>query len=278
MSAYKDGGQIIEKIKVKRAQKRAAPPSRLLEESVDQAPEDIEREKKRGVVRFGKTFEDGDHIAIIALQQITIQLQGSLLEELRNAAFDDAVTDFRHLVDVADTGRDKTIDTLLQFKQRLLTAEPIKEIALPQPQPTNEVPAVKPKGALPSPPLTRAHPQTWQPGYVSSRDVSDVEDATSGAENHPARSRKRSSLIGFFSHKRMNSHEIGSRAGTPSVAEEAPRSTASSHSPAPLRGPPSASTGDIRSSVSGASSRSVSTAAAEPTTLEYNPWQGKTVI
>ena len=225
-------------------------------------------------MRFGKLFEDGDHIAIIALQQITIQLQGSLLEELRNAAFDDAVTDFRHLVDVADTGRDKTIDTLLQFKQRLLTAEPIKEIA--PPNIVNELPPVKPKGALPSPPLTRAHPQTWQPGYLSSRDVSDVEDATSGAENHPARQRKRSSIIGFFSHKRMNSHEIRSSSGTPTVAEEVPRSMASSQSPAPLRGPPSASTGDIRSSFSGASVRSGPTVGTSATpSWHYQDWEGE---
>lgn len=228
-------------------------------------------------MRFGKTFEDGDHIAIIALQQITIQLQGSLLEELRNAAFDDAITDFRHLVDVADTGRDKTIDTLLQFKQRLLTAEPIKELG--PPQNLNELPPVKPKGALPSPPLTRAHPPTWQPGYVSSRDVSDVEDAASGAETPVTRPRKRSSIFGtiFKPHQRSASHEVKPSASTstPSVAESASRHVASSHPQTPLRGPTSASTSDIRSSVSGASSRSASTAAAEPTNLEYNPWQGK---
>ena len=54
VSAYRDGGTIIQKIKLKRSQKRAAPPSRLLEESIDQAPADIEREKQRGIQRFGK--------------------------------------------------------------------------------------------------------------------------------------------------------------------------------------------------------------------------------
>ncbi|KAI6890806.1 hypothetical protein KC318_g14336, partial [Hortaea werneckii] len=95
VSAYRDGGAIIQLIKAKRAQKRAPPPPRLLEESIDQAPEAIEREKNNGVQKFGRAFEEGDHIAVIALQQITIQLQGTLLEKLRNATLeDDVTTDF----------------------------------------------------------------------------------------------------------------------------------------------------------------------------------------
>ena len=137
VSAYRDGGTIIQKIKVKRSQKRAAPPSRLLEESIDQAPTDIEREKQRGIQRFGKAFERGDTVAVIALQQITIELQSSLLEELRNAAFDDAVTDFRYLVDVADAERDKTMNTLIQLRQRLLASEPIVNDGLLSLSPTS---------------------------------------------------------------------------------------------------------------------------------------------
>ncbi|EME39858.1 hypothetical protein DOTSEDRAFT_91218 [Dothistroma septosporum NZE10] len=123
--AFNDGGAIIEKIKRKRAQKRAPPPPRLLEESIDQAPHEIEKEKQRGFNRFGKTFEEGDAIAVIALQSICIRLQSSLLEKLRNAAFDDdyAITDFTYLVDAADIGRDKTIAALHELKQRLLVAQ-----------------------------------------------------------------------------------------------------------------------------------------------------------
>jgi hypothetical protein len=61
---------------------------------------------------------------VIALQQITIQLQGSLLEKLRSAAFNDeaAPEDFMHLVDAADLGRDRTITAMLELRQRLLSA------------------------------------------------------------------------------------------------------------------------------------------------------------
>lgn len=131
--AFNDGGAIIEKIKRKRALKRAPPPPRLLEESIDQAPHEIEKEKQRGLNRFGKAFDDGDAIAVITLQQICIKLQSSLLEKLRNAAFDDdhAITDFTYLVDAADIGRDKTIAALHDFKQRLLSAQTPEQDADP---------------------------------------------------------------------------------------------------------------------------------------------------
>lgn len=103
--------------------KRAPPPPRLLEESIDQAPDEIEKERQRGIAKFGKLFDHGDHIAIIQLQQVTIQLQASLLEKLRYAAFDDdsptAVTDFSYLADTVDMARDRTVAVLVELKKRL---------------------------------------------------------------------------------------------------------------------------------------------------------------
>jgi hypothetical protein len=287
VSAYRDGGTIIQKIKVKRSQKRAAPPSRLLEESIDQAPTDIEREKQRGIQRFGIAFERGDTVAVIALQQITIELQSSLLEELRNAAFDDAVTDFRYLVDVADAERDKTMNTLIQLRQRLLAAEPIVIDGLISLSPTatsasmaTAVPGRQQRASLPLPASHSSPPnndvrttQTWaQSNHAASRDASGEEDAASGAENVQRKSKHRSSLLGIFRH-RTSSHGGGSGVQTPTGltngAHELPRPVSPGHGP-----PPRAHTvaTDARSSISQGSVHSTQTVA---TNWNYQPWEGE---
>jgi hypothetical protein len=287
VSAYRDGGTIIQKIKVKRSQKRAAPPSRLLEESIDQAPTDIEREKQRGIQRFGKAFERGDTVAVIALQQITIELQSSLLEELRNAAFDDAVTDFRYLVDVADAERDKTMNTLIQLRQRLLASEPIVNDGLLSLSPTSTSasmamapPSRQQRTSLPHPASHSSPPnndlrstQTWaQHNHAASRDASGEEDAASGAENVQRKSKHRSSLLGIFRH-RTNSNGAGSGAQTPTAltngGHELHRPGSPGHGP-----PPRAHTvaTDARSSISTGSVHSAHTVA---TSWNYQPWEGE---
>lgn len=248
-----------------------------MEESVDQAPEDIEREKQRGIARFGKTFEAGDTIAVIALQQITIQLQGSLLEQLRNAAFDDGFTDFRYLVDVADAGRDKTMNTLIELRQRLFTAETIN----PGLSPTTTletVPSIssgRTRTSLPVPPSPRiTHkntPPTWaQSNHAISRDASGEEDAGSGAENIPRRAKRGSSLLGFLRHNRSNSHGDRSGIQTPTILQEeqmqeSPRPSSPPH--APLAKVNSSS--DRGSSISAGSVHS----AVPSTNWDYQPWE-----
>ncbi|KAI7211604.1 hypothetical protein KC333_g7590 [Hortaea werneckii] len=260
VSAYRDGGAIIQLIKAKRAQKRAPPPPRLLEESIDQAPEAIEREKNNGVQKFGRAFEEGDHIAVIALQQITIQLQGTLLEKLRNATLeDDVTTDFTILVDAADLGRDRAIGVLVELRQRLLQAAPIHEVAMPedgrQPQPrlpsfsresrkgsqelpirsTNEPSAQQQQQKKLGPERAR----TWvRDNISSSREASGEEDSASGAEENRGARKRHSSIMGFFhKHQRSQSgsHERGSKS-----SDLARRSSTNSptSAPVPFKPPP----------------------------------------
>lgn len=120
VSAYRDGGSIIDNIKRKRAAKRGIPIPIQLEETIKEAPEDIEREKRRGLSRFGQAFDQGDFVAIIALQHIVIQVQGDLLQKLRNAYDDDA--DLMSLTNDADMGRMRAIQVMFELQQRLLTA------------------------------------------------------------------------------------------------------------------------------------------------------------
>lgn len=268
---------------MKRSQKRAAPPSRLLEESIDQAPTDIEREKQRGIQRFGKAFERGDTVAVIALQQITIELQSSLLEELRNAAFDDAVTDFRYLVDVADAERDKTMNALIQLRQRLLASEPMvidglaswsiqNPAGMPMAPPSRQRTSLPLPASQSSPPNNDLKPsQTWaQSNHAASRDASGEEDAASGAENVQRKSKHRSSLLGIFRH-RTSSHGGGSGVQTPTAltngVQEPSRPVSPGHGPPPLAHTVAT---DARSSISTGSVHSTQT-----TNWNYQPWEGK---
>ncbi|KAK1061631.1 hypothetical protein LTR12_009050 [Friedmanniomyces endolithicus] len=247
VSAYHDGGAIIQKIKVKRAARRAPAPPRLLEESIDQAPEEIEREKRRGISRFGKAFEDGDHIAVIALQHITIQLQGSLLEKLRSDENEN--TDFLYLVDAADAGRDRTIGALLELRQRLLAAQPIVEIqpqfpvqprriqASPQ---TSDIPVRLSQQPPPSPaPIQVPRSlRTWSKDQSASREIAREDDAAPGADDQSGTGRRKrhGSLLGFFRHPRSHS---GSKDDLPKVDETLHSSTSPNSSPsigAPDRG------------------------------------------
>ncbi|WPH04155.1 Hypothetical protein R9X50_00704100 [Acrodontium crateriforme] len=227
-AAYKDGGKIINKLKVKRAQRRALPPSRLLEESIDQASEEIEREKQRGISKFGRAFEAGDHVVVIALQQITIELQSTLLEKLRNAVDDDEATDFIHLVDAADVGRDRTIGALLEFRKRLMVKAPVNELSHHQTIKDDEkmgatlvhqsqFAAQLPTTASTSPPMvvpTSSHTAqrklqapTWFSDYPSppSSNVEVSGDESSIHSGATAHKRRTSSLLGFFN--KHNRHE-----------------------------------------------------------------------
>lgn len=239
VSAYHDGGSIIHKIKVRRAEKRAPAPSRLLEDSIESAPQDIQREKERGISRFGQAFEEGDRIAVLALQSITIKLQSGLLQELKNATFDDEFKDFRWLVDVADSGRDQTMDTLIQLRQRLLTAEPIAEISPITSQAV--APPIVQTTAAPSTPQELAGksdqarqdprhlPARWSRDWNGnsrdvSRDASGEDDTVSGAES--SHRKRHASILGFLKHhNRSHSHSDKHADASQRPGQEDPRRT-----------------------------------------------------
>lgn len=243
--------------------KRAAPPPRLLEESIDQAPAEIERERQRGINRFGKAFEEGDHIAVIALQSITIQLQSSLLEKLRNAAFDDdtKTTDFTYLVDAADLGRDRTIAALHEFKQRLINNQNTEDTARTTPDSSTSnvvTPPSEPVRSQTMQALSQSQPKqappfkhrTWTREYSHSRDASGEEDAAPGAaeDTHHPKERKRSSLLHFLKHNRTHSSETKDKdkhSNTLPAPAEEPHSRAHSTAPTsvPFRPPPQCDVG-----------------------------------
>lgn len=60
VSAYKDGAQIVQKIKDKRRRSEADPPPKFLELSLSQSAVAVEQTYQAGVDRFGTAFRDGD--------------------------------------------------------------------------------------------------------------------------------------------------------------------------------------------------------------------------
>jgi hypothetical protein len=62
VSAYRNGSQILESIKEKRRRSRADPPSRYLEQSLNQGATAVEQTHRAGVERFGTAFTEGDGV------------------------------------------------------------------------------------------------------------------------------------------------------------------------------------------------------------------------
>ncbi|KAL8858288.1 MAG: hypothetical protein Q9178_005151 [Gyalolechia marmorata] len=118
VSAYHDGGLIVDKIKQKRAARQAPPPPKLLEDSLARGPRAVEEVKEIGVERFGEKRYT-DKIAQDSLKDILIDLQGSLLKHLRQAQEDDNMTDFTTLVDASDIGRIRTVTVLNELYLRV---------------------------------------------------------------------------------------------------------------------------------------------------------------
>lgn len=171
-------------------------PPDLLEETVYQAPEEIDRARKRGVERLGPIFEQGDYIAVIAVQQITIQLQSGLLEKLRNASVNDEGIDFMAIIDLADGARDATVSALNDLRQRLLrgggNAEMPTIIRTPEQPPASRQPSIAPPVPARD---TRRPPQDYlDPQEVTMRYESDVN----ANEPHQAGARRTGSLFGVF--------------------------------------------------------------------------------
>lgn len=60
VSAYRDGGNIVQQIKAKRKAKKALPPTTMLETSLQRGPPAVEEAKDMGIERHGRQFAVGD--------------------------------------------------------------------------------------------------------------------------------------------------------------------------------------------------------------------------
>ncbi|KAL8903576.1 MAG: hypothetical protein Q9207_003827 [Kuettlingeria erythrocarpa] len=125
VSAYRDGGAIVDKIKQKRLGRQAPPPPRLLEDSLAKGPRAVEEAKENGVERFGTRY--ADKVALDSLKDILIDLQGSLLKHLRQAQEDDNMTDFTTLVDASDIGRIRTVTVLNELYMRVAMGTTVRQ-------------------------------------------------------------------------------------------------------------------------------------------------------
>ena len=127
VSAYKDGGILVDKIKQRRLARQAPPPTRLLEESLARGPQAVEEAQANGIDRFGSRYKAGDKVALDSLKDILIDLQGSLIKHLMRAQEDDNMANFTTLVDASDIGRIKTVTVLNNLYLRIAVESTIAQ-------------------------------------------------------------------------------------------------------------------------------------------------------
>ena len=118
VSAFKDGGSIVDKIKQRRKLRNKPPPTFELEEVIAEGENDIVRTTEKGKQRFGAGFVTGDVEAILALQQVTIEVQTSMLRRLKDALQDDDMNDFEECIDTIIEARMKAVQTLNDLYRR----------------------------------------------------------------------------------------------------------------------------------------------------------------
>ena len=144
VSAYKDGGNIVKQIKAKRAAKRAPAPTESLETSLKRGPPAVEEAKDQGIEKYGPRYaysRDGEcershdlfnllisnpAIAVEALRDILIHLQGTLLKHLWSAQEDDNIQDFNIVVETSDHGRIRSVMVLNELYMRMAQAAPLQ--------------------------------------------------------------------------------------------------------------------------------------------------------
>ncbi|KAF2716607.1 hypothetical protein K431DRAFT_234988, partial [Polychaeton citri CBS 116435] len=119
-SLYRRSSATLSTLKSACTARRIPPPPSQLDDSIDSAVVDIERELKKGVRRFGSDFENGDERSITALSEVERELRTGLFVRVRFATFSEN-EDIHgpELVDTADWARDRVMLILLKYKNSL---------------------------------------------------------------------------------------------------------------------------------------------------------------
>ena len=129
IAAYKDGNKIADRIKKKRAKKGGLPPTSELEKALKDGEDGIKRARDEG-----KDVKV-DTEAAMALKDLVIEVQGTLLHQLAEAEQDDSVTDFEDTIRTAVKTRRKAINVLndlylrTEEKEEKAKQETEKEVA-----------------------------------------------------------------------------------------------------------------------------------------------------
>lgn len=125
VSAYRDTGSIIESIKANQAIDPSSLHSRTLEDSIESALLQIEREFDQHVADYGEQFEEGDAEAVIEIQRATIDLQSGVLRVVGDALRADGgdANGLAELIEVAHQCGNRVMNALRQLRKRLEQAD-----------------------------------------------------------------------------------------------------------------------------------------------------------
>ncbi|RMZ84521.1 hypothetical protein DV737_g1158, partial [Chaetothyriales sp. CBS 132003] len=112
IAAYKDGTKIADRIKKKRVQKGSAPP-----------PQELEKALRDGEVRITEVRDENRDVKVdleaqMALKDLIIEVQGTLLHQLVEAEQDDSFDDFTEIIQTAVRTRRRAINVLNDLYQR----------------------------------------------------------------------------------------------------------------------------------------------------------------
>ncbi|KAL8801303.1 MAG: hypothetical protein Q9182_004568 [Xanthomendoza sp. 2 TL-2023] len=133
ISAYHDGAELLAQIRAKRGPRAASQKNATLQESTSEELESslnrgaqvVQSQFARDASRFGEQYTTGDRIACQAFKEVIIHLQSQMIVDLKIQSYQETITDFSALQDVADSSQDQVVMALLQLQQRVIMAGPI---------------------------------------------------------------------------------------------------------------------------------------------------------
>lgn len=131
IAAFKDSSSIANAIKQRRKSKPdALPPTFQLEEALAAGEQEIQRVAADGIRKYGHEWVEDDLEAKVALQAIVIEVQASMLKDLRIAVQDDSVTDFADVIEVSTEARMKAVNILtgLYLRKNKQASSPAVEV------------------------------------------------------------------------------------------------------------------------------------------------------
>lgn len=188
---------------------------------------------------YGDNFEEGDDVAIIALQRVAMQLQSSILRTLQNTLLGgDGASKMASLVGLVDSFRDKTVHILQHLGERLWQSESPSNAAngtltngLSSRNERHERTRLSMRSSTESSPV-RATPPTYRRTWTPENGTSgDEEDADTGAGDGRGRWRRRrhhtTSLLGLLKHHRNKSGSKDISANVSGHASASPTNTPS---------------------------------------------------
>lgn len=165
---FSDGNAIIDQLKANPAVVHL-PLMNVLDQLLQETPHEMQREWQRGVARFGAVYETGDDMVITLLSQTTAELRNSVVQKLRRAVYWGEPTDLAFLADSADLARQRIMETLYEYGQRLMHGTfPLVNVSIPSATAAamQQAQDSQQDASLPQKHILHMRPDDWKDPYI----------------------------------------------------------------------------------------------------------------